>query len=377
MLALMFAYEQSGDQRFLEEAEYGARFLSGLVRTDGSMWSAVFSGYPPYSPTEESTRGEMRPLQNNMWGPTEWGASIAAALFVRCAAHQVGSSQYLKTAEDLGEPLMEGYAQDITAGDLGNNLQGFGALISYNLTLYQIRHDPFYLQRIESLTNEILSAQTCEGYFAFKDQIAFQDYVPHLFIESLYELSQFYREQGLANQASRIETCILSLARFLLSTTDHIYNRVRFLIDGESQMSVPLQPWMTGTNRGANSYILSSANVFAIAYQISGDPFYLQAAEDQLRWVFGRNPFGVSFFTGIGDNLSQYHARLAHDPVYQQIAANGAVPGGIVNGLAERWGSPYIDLAPFPKEPPSWQSNEVWLPHTAWFVLAATRLNSL
>jgi len=391
MLSLVYAYQISSDRRFLEEAEYGARFLAGLIRNDGSMWSALFNGYPPYPPSTETdgvpNTGDERPLKENLWGPTQWAEASAAALFARCAFYRIGESEdYLYNAQRVGERLMENYASDIYSGDLGNNLQGFGALISYNLTLYRMTGAENHLLRIENLTSQILAAQTQAGYFANNGQVAFQDYVPHLFVESLFELSQFYREQEMTEAAITIEASLLSLANHLLSLADPIYGQGRFLISDQNagqriSASVPLQPWMTGTHRGANSYILSSANVFAIAYQLSGEQRYLQAAQHQMDWLFGVNPFGISMFTGIGENAQEYHARLRWDHVYQEVrpveAAGGAVLGGVTNGIGERNGLPHYDLNPFPEEPPSWQTTENWIPHVGWFTLSASRLSTI
>jgi len=390
MLALAYASQNNGDRAFLEEAEYGARFLAGLVKKDGSMWSAIFNGYPPVPPAYETDgikgNADDRPLIDKIWGPTEWAEATAAAVFAKCALNKIGEHQvYLEKAKLVGERLMGKYAKNIQEGDLGNNLQGFGALISYNLSLYKATKDDQYLKRIEKLTAQILKVQTSQGYFASKGKAAFQDYVPHLFIESLNELHQFYLENGKTDQANAIKESILKFASHLSKTTDPVYGRIQFLLNNSAggvftSASVPLQPWMTGTHRGANSYILSAANVFAIAYQLSGNEKYLQAAQKQMDWVFGINPFGISMMTGIGTSAKYYHARLQNDPVYQvkcpKHAEGGGVLGGIVNGIGERWGIPHFDLNPYPDEPPSWQTTEVWIPHVAWFALAASRLNS-
>jgi hypothetical protein len=91
-------------------------------------------------------------------------------------------------------------------------------------------------------------------------------------------------------------------------------------------------------------------------------------AENQVHWILGRNPFGVSLMEGVGDNfVANYHHR------YNSIPGNprGAVPGALLNGIVRAWphqDRPWLDLTPEPNA--DYHSNEPWLPHNnRWLLL--------
>jgi hypothetical protein len=84
-----------------------------------------------------------------------------------------------------------------------------------------------------------------------------------------------------------------------------------------------------------------------------------------LDWVLGMNPFGVCLMNEAGTlHLKRYHHR------YDQIpnGKDGNIPGAIANGIVRQSSDldlPYLDL-----EGNWWRTNEPWLPHNAYFLLA-------
>jgi hypothetical protein len=91
-------------------------------------------------------------------------------------------------------------------------------------------------------------------------------------------------------------------------------------------------------------------------------------AENQVHWILGRNPFGVSLMEGVGVSfVPNYHHR------YNSIPGNprGAVPGALLNGIIRAWphqDRPWLDLTPEPNA--DYHSNEPWLPHNnRWLIL--------
>jgi hypothetical protein len=91
-------------------------------------------------------------------------------------------------------------------------------------------------------------------------------------------------------------------------------------------------------------------------------------AENQVHWILGKNPYGVSTMEGVGSIfIPQYHHR------YNTLPGNprGAVPGALVNGITRAWPEHdrlWLDL--HPGSYGEWQSNEQWLPHnSSWLGL--------
>ncbi|MBI3852292.1 MAG: glycoside hydrolase family 9 protein [Verrucomicrobia bacterium] len=91
-------------------------------------------------------------------------------------------------------------------------------------------------------------------------------------------------------------------------------------------------------------------------------------AENQVHWILGRNPFGVSLMEGVGSNfVPNYHHR------YNTIPGNprGAVPGALLNGIIRAWphqDRPWLDLTPEPNA--DYHCNEPWLPYNnRWMIL--------
>jgi hypothetical protein len=93
-------------------------------------------------------------------------------------------------------------------------------------------------------------------------------------------------------------------------------------------------------------------------------------AENQVHWILGRNPYGVSTMEGVGSVFVPFHHHR-----YNAIPGNprGAVPGAVLNGITRAWPDqdrPWLDMHPHPN--PDYHCNEPWLPHNnRWLFLVA------
>jgi hypothetical protein len=85
-------------------------------------------------------------------------------------------------------------------------------------------------------------------------------------------------------------------------------------------------------------------------------------ASDKLAWVLGRNPFDVCMLQGRGWGNREYDSHYPN------------VSGGILNGITAGFADEN-DIAFLPDDPAaandSWRWAEQWIPHAAWFLLAA------
>ena len=133
--------------------------------------------------------------------------------------------------------------------------------------------------------------------------------------------------------------------------------------------------WFQGENARLGS--LAAAAVYAsrmLGYADSAKAF--QYAADQLDWILGKNPYGLSFMEGVGTKTSADYNGYAN------------TTGGIANGITGKnmdgsgitWNS-VSDIAgqldSLRQEVAGWQNwrwLEQWLPHATWYLMAlATR----
>lgn len=123
---------------------------------------------------------------------------------------------------------------------------------------------------------------------------------------------------------------------------------------------------------GSNSVVLGYAFNLVQAYELTGLKLYRDAALDQLHYILGCNPFGLTFVTGIGSNPVQhpYHQFSIELNVDQPVP--GMVVGGpnshnLLNGkvLSEHPGKAYEDSHK------NYTVNETAINYTAPFVYLA------
>jgi hypothetical protein len=106
-----------------------------------------------------------------------------------------------------------------------------------------------------------------------------------------------------------------------------------------------------GVRLGTNSHITSWGHALATVGNLLGDDRWRQAAWDQLHWLAGGNPFGISLISGVGFGEPMPHSRLL-----------GRITGGIMNG-------PRGDAADQPVQDTGhgadWATCEYWMPIVA------------
>ncbi|MBO9597537.1 MAG: glycoside hydrolase family 9 protein, partial [Cohnella sp.] len=100
-------------------------------------------------------------------------------------------------------------------------------------------------------------------------------------------------------------------------------------------------------------------------YELFGDPAVLRAVQKGMYWIFGANPWNISWVSGIGTDFADFpHTRL--DEVANTAGSNGAVfPGAMFSGpllkdtLNKRSVSPwYQDRALYQDDTNQWRYNE-------------------
>ncbi|MFP4501452.1 MAG: glycoside hydrolase family 9 protein [Candidatus Hydrogenedentota bacterium] len=96
---------------------------------------------------------------------------------------------------------------------------------------------------------------------------------------------------------------------------------------------------------GNTVYLLRMALAVARAYRFNPKSTYLNFVHDQINWILGNNPAGVSLIEEVGrDFLPAYHSYLVFAGLER-----GALPGAVARGFVPRGPGddrPYIDMRP-------------------------------
>lgn len=320
-------FDRDGNDKadILDEALWGAAFLKKcLNRETLELVNTISSGYGYWGTPDSETdnkpgTGDERPLRA--------GQGNAAACTAGFALLGKYAPEYLALAEHL--------------------YQKYGGDMSTILALYSATEESTYREAAEKRAEQLLGNRGRTAGFR--------------------ELAEYAR---MFPQDSRI-AAIKQIAKMRLE-------EIRPLCD--NRFGITRRRDEDGTlvffrhYRDVNNwYVGESRELLDLAYEsilieMLGFPEGRSIAENQIHWILGRNPYGVSTMEGVGSLfVPQYHHR------YNTLPGNprGAVPGAVLNGITRAWPDqdrPWLDLHPEPNA--DYQSNEPWLPHNnRWLFL--------
>ena len=362
----------------LDEALWGAEWLRKMRdEKTGRLWGRVFSGYgfwgDPASETDnEPGNDDDRPL---LGAPSEGyhNEDLAIAGFALLGAGLDGpeGEPWLALARRMYEQCADldrdglAQAQALLAG-LALADTGYDCLDSARRRADQLLalqaagkpHDGAYRRHADRPPSCDIC---CEGL------------IPAAL--SLFAL----REPADSPLRARIAESLTRHFAFQRSLADGSpFGLARFyLADGSAPFFRPheAETW----NVGQNSHYLSLAWAALLASELTGDKAIRALADRQLDWVLGLNYFGICMVEGVGAvNPPRYHHRYmkmeptgAAAALIERGAVPGTVPNGIVRAAPDR-DVPGFDLAT--AGVPAYESNEQWLPHNAFYLLAMSRL---
>ena len=87
-----------------------------------------------------------------------------------------------------------------------------------------------------------------------------------------------------------------------------------------------------------------------------------QAADAQLDWILGCNPFDTCMFQGYGRNNPRYEKHYPNAP--------GGICNGITGGFEDEEDIDFLPAAAAGMGDHRWRWSEQWIPHASWFMLA-------
>ncbi len=321
-----FDQDENGRADILDEALWGAKFLDKCIDPDTlEMVGTISSGYGYWGKPEKETdnspgTGDERPVRDDKRNAS--GCLPGLALLGKFVP------EYLATAERLYEKH-------------GGNMQAILALFS--VTRKQIYRDAAR-KRAESLLPK--DTNSSAGF------------------RELAEYAIAFSRDPLVPAIKSVGAARLKELRIICDNPFGITRRRDS--DGSFIFFMryrDVNNWYVGESRE-----LMDAAYEGILLDMLGFKEGRRIAENQVSWILGRNPYGVSTMEGVGSVFVPFHHHR-----YNALPGNrrGAVPGAILNGITRAWPDhdrPWLDMHPEPN--PDYQPNEPWLPHNnRWLFL--------
>jgi len=399
-------------RRLLDEAMWGADYLVRVKNPNGSFYRSISAPGPEKAAEDRriAKEGSGFAIKTNknarFMGETHTegektdyevgfrnGGGIAIAALADASTYPVSGDfsheDYLKVAENAFAFLDNNNVRYLNDGK-ENIVDDYCALLAatelFKATRNQIvtrsTHDKYKLAadlRAQNLMNRLITSGGHTNYWRADDgdRPFFHAADAGMPVVSLLE----YYEIADAPMQKRVLETVRKSLEFEMRTTDEVANpfgyarqlvqstngfrRTAFFFPHDTETS----PWWQGENARLSS--LATAARMASKY-FKDDPAFhaqLQAyAWNQLNWILGLNPYDCCMLQGSGHNNPFY---MFFDSYEYHNA-----PGGIVNGITGGYRDPHdidfnLQYSETGKDE-DWRWGEQWLPHDAWYLLAAS-----
>ncbi len=329
----------NGIADIVDEADWGARFLEKMLDHQRlELLESVYSGYRYWGPPEKETdnhpgTGDERPVR-----PGQGDASHCAAAFAWTGLALAGSRD--KPAAKRGRDWI----------DLAKKLhEKYEGGVETLIALLAATDDPRYRSALDRRIDQLVK----DAANASPDQFR--------------ELTLFAREFPDDARIATIKPLAARRVAELEALCDERFGVARRRDQSGALVYCTPYEHVNDWSIGQTSYLLDAAIDGLLADSL-GEPRGRTIAENQVHWILGCNPAGLSLMEGIGSR----HVPLVHHR-YNAIAGNrrGSVSGALLNGLIRAWphvDRPWYDWAAEPN--PDYRSNEPWLLHNnRWLML--------
>ncbi len=412
--SLLKSYEQANRRgiegfarykpRLLDEAMFGADYLVRVNVPDGSFYRSVSTGGVQQVPEERRIAGEMKHfgiesapgqgaagMVENASNDLEYevsyrsGGGIAVAALAMASAYPVSgqfrSADYLKTAENSFAYLEKNNLR-LTNDGKENIVDDYCALAAAT-ELYRATRKEQYKQaadrRAASLMARQISAGGYRNYWRADDgeRPFFHASDGGFPVVSLL----FYAEIADPATKGRVLDVVKKSLDFEMAITSEVnnpfgYGREYVQDKGGSRHTSfffphnsDAAPWWQGENARLAS-LATAARLAEIPFaDDAGFQKQLEAfAMNQLNWILGLNPFDSCMLNGVGHNNPPY----MYFDSWTFTNAPGGISNGITSGFHDENDIDYLLRYRQTGADNDWRWGEQWLPHAAWYLLAAS-----
>ncbi len=370
----------------LDEALWGARFLLKMQVRDGRFRMMVISGVGYWGPPEKEENPRIL-VSHDAW-PVSAGYCIAAfaKLSKILERNRKDVSELLKSRAVKAWRHYSRLIENI----MGRS--GFNLFDCYNLATFILAG--LELERLGVKTRNMVDAivsRICDAMEPYLENGWFNNDLqpPPFHIVEMGVIPAALVAYCLAGGRLKemVERAVKSyMYSYLLPLTDNVFNIPKFYISyKDKNMTVWFLPgdYFGDWHVGPNSYYLSTAWALLLASKLFRDGWLRLTAQRILEWILGVNPYGICMVEGAGSrHLPEYHHRYGSIPGWERGAVPGAIPNGIcrrplkvlgkrVEGVDE----PFIDMDFRGGGRAFYVTNEPWLPHNAYYLLATSLLS--
>jgi hypothetical protein len=391
------------EPRLLDEAVFGADYLVRVKAPGGSFYRSVSTGSAKQIPSEREIQGEMKhfgietspgkragmvesasnPLEFEVSYRAGGGIAIAALAMASTypASGEFRSADYLKAAEEAFD-FLEKDNPKLTNDGKENIVDDYCALAAAT-ELYRATHIAKYKQAADRRAARLMARQISAG--GYRNYWRADDGTRPFFHASddgFPVVSLLYYAQ-IADPAARkhVLDAVRKSLEFELAITAEVNNpfgysreyvqdntgarRTSFFFPHNSDAA----PWWQGENARLAS-MAAAARLAALDFpQDAAFRKKLEAfATDQLNWILGLNPFDSCMMNGVGRNNPPY----MYFDSWEFTNAPGGISNGITSGFRDENDIDYLLTYRQTGADNDWRWGEQWLPHAAWYLLAAT-----
>jgi hypothetical protein len=391
------------ETRLLDEAMFGADYLVRMKVPDGSFYRSVSTGSARQVPQEREIQGEMKRfgietapgkragMVESASNALEYevsyrsGAGIAIAALAMASTHPVSgefrSSDYLKAAEEAFD-FLEKNNLKLTNDGKENIVDDYCALAAAT-ELYRATHEDKYKQAADRRAASLMARQISVG--RYKNYWRADDGERPFFHASdggFPVVSLLYYAQ-IADPAtrSRVLDVVRKSLEFELAVTSEVNNPFGYSREyvqdktGARYTSFffphnsDAAPWWQGENARLAS-VATAARLAELVFP--RDALFRKQLEvfatDQLNWILGLNPFDSCMLNGVGRNNPAY----MYFDSWEFTNAPGGISNGITGGFRDPQDIDYMLTYRQTGADNDWRWGEQWLPHAAWYLLAAS-----